>query len=85
METIGLSRPRIAREVARRGAFGTPNRGAGAVYGAYQRPYESVAGGGDGAFVAAGPLCANSRAFVLYRAMRYDFVVQELADHQNSA
>jgi hypothetical protein len=45
-------------------------RGAGAVYVASNAPYESVIGGGDGAFVAAAPLFARSRAFVLYRAKR---------------
>ena len=48
----------------------SPARGAGVVYGAYKRSYESVAGGGDGAFVAAPPRCANPRTLVLYRALR---------------
>jgi hypothetical protein len=47
-----------------------PALGTGSVYGASQASCESVAGGGDGAFVAAPPRCANSRAFVLYHAMR---------------
>ena len=42
----------------------------GTVHGASKGSYEIVTGDGDGAFVAAVPLCANSRAFVLYRAMR---------------
>ena len=45
-------------------------RGTGAVYVASTTPHESVAGGSDGAVVAAAPLCARSRAFVLYRAKR---------------
>jgi len=45
-------------------------RGTGAVYGASKAPCESVIGGGDGTLVAAAPLCARSRAFVLYRARR---------------
>ena len=45
-------------------------RGTGAIYSVSNAPCESVAGGGDGAFVAAAPLCARSRAFVLYRAKR---------------
>jgi len=45
-------------------------RGAGAVYVASNALFESVIGGGDGALVAAAPLCARSRAFVLYRAKR---------------
>jgi hypothetical protein len=48
----------------------SPVRGTGAVYSAFKGSFESVAGGGDGAFVAAPPRCAVSRAFVLYRAMR---------------
>jgi len=44
--------------------------GAGAVYGASEGSSESVVGGSDGALVAAAPLCARSRAFVLYRAKR---------------
>jgi len=35
-----------------------------------QESCDIVAGGSDGAFVAAAPLCAHSRAFVLYRAVR---------------
>ena len=40
------------------------------IYGASKGSCESVAGGSDGALVAAAPLCARSRAFVLYRAKR---------------
>jgi hypothetical protein len=47
-----------------------PARGTDAVYGVSKESCESVAGGSDGAVVAAAPLCANSHAFVLYRAMR---------------
>ena len=36
-------------------------RGTVAVYGAYNAPCESVAGGGDGAFVAARTAAASAR------------------------
>jgi hypothetical protein len=39
-------------------------RGTGAVYGVSKGSCESVASGSDGAFVAAAPLCARSRASV---------------------
>ena len=42
----------------------SPARGTGAVYGAYNAPCESVAGGGDGAFVAVAPLCAHPRTSI---------------------
>jgi len=59
-------------------------RGAGAVYVASNAPFEYVIGGGDGALVAAAPLCAISRAFVLYRAKRQFSACSflELLDHQ---
>jgi hypothetical protein len=68
--STGLSRPRIAQEVVGGARSEGPARGAGAVYGASKGSYESVAGGGDGALVAAAALCASSRAFMLYRTMR---------------
>jgi len=58
--TIRLSWPRMSREVAR---SKNPARDTGAVYGASKGSRESFAGGGEGAFVAAPPLCAKSRAF----------------------
>jgi len=67
-------RAKQAQNCPRRGSAAarseSPAWGAGAVYGAYTRSYEGVAGGGDGAFVAAAPRSANSRTFVLYRALR---------------
>ncbi len=48
----------------------SPARGTGAIYGASKGLCQSVAGGGDGALVVTAALCANSRAFVLYPAMR---------------
>jgi len=63
-----------AKNCPRRGSAAArserPARGTGAVCGASQGSCESAAGAGGGAFVAAAPLCASSRAFVLYRAMR---------------
>jgi len=68
---IGLSWPRFAREVARRGRVRKVPPGEPARYMAPTRgSFASVASGGGGAFVAASPRSANSRAFVLYRAMR---------------
>ena len=48
----------------------SPARGTGTVCGVSTGSCESVGGAGCGAFVAAAPLCANSREFVLYRALR---------------
>ena len=62
-----------AKNCPRRGSAArseSPARGTGAVCGASKGSRESVAGAGGGALVAAAPLCASSRAFVLYRAMR---------------
>jgi len=61
------NRPRAGSAGARAGKRAC---GAGVVYGACKGSCESVAGGSDGALVAAAPLCARSRAFVLYRAKR---------------
>ena len=63
----GKNRPKRGSAAAR---SESPARGAGTVCGAFKGSCESVAGSGGGAFVAAAPLCARSRAFVLYRALR---------------
>ena len=44
-------------------ALGKSRPGAGEVYVASNAPCESVIGDGDGAFVAAAPLCADPRTF----------------------
>ena len=65
--SIGLSGPKTARDVARavaRSEVRVP--GDGELYDACKVAYESVAGGGDGAFVAAPPHCAHPRAFVKF-------------------
>jgi len=62
----------------------SPARGSGAVYSTSQGSCETVAGGGDGALVAAAPRCASFRAFVLCRAMRNSrMFFLELLDHHN--
>jgi len=64
---VTLSSPRAGSAGARAESRAC---GAGAVYGASKGSSESVGGGSDGVLVAAAPLCARSRAFVLYRAKR---------------
>jgi len=54
------NRPRGGSAGAR---LGKSRPGAGEVYVASNAPCESVIGGGDGAFVAAAPLCAHPRTF----------------------
>jgi len=75
------------RPRARGGAAGARSescsRGTGAVYDAFKGSCQSVAGGG-GAFVAPAPLCAISRAFVLYRAMRSISAVPILSPRRTS-
>jgi hypothetical protein len=47
-------------------AFRSPRPGKRRVVRACKVAYEGVAGGGDGAFVAAPPLCAHPRTFVMF-------------------
>jgi len=68
--TVEKVRGMIGQESTGARSESCPRGTGGAVYGVCKGSCESVAGGGDGAFVAPAPLCANSRAFVLYRAMR---------------
>ena len=47
-------------------AFGKSRPGNGTVYGASQGSSEGVAGGDDGAFIAAAAPCAHLRCSLLY-------------------